>query len=312
MDKVNPDELSKLLRELNGLRDEAMWFLLILVMFGVLYLLVTKWLAERREQRLAEQKKERSQIYATSLDRLGDKVGALAEALNKHTDQEQVTTMQLNCTMSGVCETMSKVETAVRHLADKSAGVINRSDSIRMIRDRFVQNVFRDFCLIIETSLRENNFLANPESITRKVKTALGNVLLEARRYLGGYKLAVDPDPFFVARPDLNVERFVLCDTVWFHVEPICRRPHHDANLLREAIEEAFVIIENDIKDYVTVCCRGTDVQIDFRDASGGSAGESSASLHMSRTTRLLRTDAFPRSGTKPFEGGAGAGVTQA
>lgn len=285
---ANPEDVAKALREVNQLRVEAMYFLGGLALLLFLYFLISKFLANRREKETEESKGHRAEMYAKVQADQAVAINNLAQAFTDHVTAEKIVAHN----MVGVTQTLHKVETAMQTMITKQAGTLPRDDSIRMIRDRFIQNVYREFRSVLEWSMRENDYTGRPEYIKRKVKTALGDVLIEARQYLCSFNLSVDARRFFKTLPDPGGERFVLCDLVWKEVEPIFRQSHKNEIQLKQKIEEASLAVENVVKDYVTTCGHGTECHIDFRESL--KANKSGAQLMAARTTRLLETGAHP------------------
>lgn len=290
MDTTDAKQIVDIAQGLNQLRSDVLQFIITMTVLVVGYMVLSKVLAARAKRREEESKNARAQMYADAQKRQADAINSLAKAMQDHTTSDTAMATQLNTTMTNVGDVTSDLKGAVELLVAKNEGRINREDSVKMIRDRFITHVYREFTTIIEVSLRENDYVNRKAHVTRKVKTELGKVLIEARRYLASFNMSVDPAVFFQLAPDDHGERFILCDAVWSDVEGLFLRDHSTPAKLKQVTEEAYVIIENVIKDYVTQCGRGNNCSIDFRNP----ASESNAQLLMTRTTRLLEAESVP------------------
>lgn len=261
-------EWTDLIHEVNSLKIGAMLFIIGLVFTYALYLLIKRRLDQKEKADLEAVKTQRAEEFKKTFNKL-------ANAMTEHTQTEEAL-------LKGVGSSMEKVNLSVASLVAKSTGQISREDSILMIRDRFIRSVYRDFCSIVERSLTHNDYKNNSDNITRKVKTAMRNVLVDAQQFLSNFNLSVDPRKFFIQVPNQPMERYILCDMIWAEVEPLYTK----RTPVQERIEEAFLVIENVINDYLTTCGRSQEIRIGLRDPNNSSA--SLAGTLMKQTTRLM------------------------
>jgi hypothetical protein len=284
MVEVQAKDVQIVLREVNDLKVGAMIFLGIMTLIVLAYISWRHWLGLRRERDSEKSKERRAEQYTSAIT-------TLAESMNNHTAADEQSSMRLNNALFTVTTVVGKLDSSVNVLSAKTAGTINREDSVRMIRDRFLQNVFKEICMIVERSLSDNDYDKRRDFVARKVRTAIGEVLGEARAYLCSFNLSVDPNRFFQVDNSQSVERFLLCDLIWNDIETLYRMN----TPIKQRIEEAYLMIENSITDYVTKCNKNSDTQIHFREAKGDT---SSAHLLMARSTRLLtETGKYPSVG---------------
>ncbi len=273
------DEVKSLIKTIDEIKGDAKIFIGVLVFMYISFQAWRQWLTHKQKREEERGKEERARRYLEVGVKQAESISRLAESMSAHTVADVETTNKLNSTLISVEQTMETVHDGLGVLTARTSGQINRDDATKMIRDRFLQNIFKEISFVIERSLTENDYEKRKDFVARKVRTALGDILIEARKYLCGFNLAVDPTRFFMCEPNQSVERFILCDSIWKEIEPLFKKE----GTLKQRIEEAYLIIENVIGDYVTLCSRGTDSPIQVRRAH-----ESNAAVLMSRSTRLM------------------------
>lgn len=281
VETIQAKDVESLAKTINELKDSAKVFIGILILIFVAYQIWRQLLTHKREEAQEESKTNRAKQYLDMQVKQTEALSKLAESMTAHTASDVESANKLNNTLQSVETAIEKLDDGVSVLSAKTSGQINREDSTKMIRDRFLQNIYKEICMVIERSLTENDYEKRKDFVARKVRTALGDILIEARKYLCGFNLAVDPNRFFMCEPNqAGIERFTLCDSIWREVEPLFKKE----SSLKQRIEEAYLIVENVISDYVTLCGHGTDSPITFRRHRS----ESNAALLMAKTTRLL------------------------
>jgi hypothetical protein len=151
--------------------------------------------------------------------------------------------------MMHVDEAIGKVGTCMSALLMCQSGAINVVDSRRLCRDRFNKDIKRSIAYIVERSLAENDYANRRDFVSKKVRSAMGDILATAKEDLGSYNLAIESDDYFILDSNEHgLQRYLLCDEVWEEVEPLFSS-HTE---LKQRIEEANVIISNVVKDYLT------------------------------------------------------------
>jgi len=241
MDRMDPEQVRQLLRAVNDLRGDAMVFISLLVLFGLIYLTVRHYLSIRKERATEKMKQNRADQYANALT-------SISTAFTSQSAKSDMMMERLNNTMRDVNGSINKVDTCLVSLLTYTSGTINYQDSVRLVKDRFLKEIRRSVYYIIEKSLAENDYENRKEFVSKKVKTAIGDLLQECRDDLNSYKLAINPRDFFLVTREPGVERFLLCDMLWNEIESLYRSRVD----LRHKLEEANLNIENVIKDYLT------------------------------------------------------------
>lgn len=275
----NSTQTEELLKTVNSMRFEVLVLIAVCGIVWMVYTLTTKWIERKREKDIEEGKADRAKVYS-------DAMNGLSKAINQHTMEERQTTTEFISAISGLSEVSEKVDHSIGLLVSKTNGQITKRDSQRMIRNQLVRTVYRDVCFLAERSLTENRYAERATYVREKVKTAIGDMIAEARNELRAYPLSVVPDIFFKTYGDekSGSERFILCDHLWDAIEPHFRKN----TPLKERIEEAFLAIENTIKDYYSALYGEM-----FGDATKSAIMDvgSESSLMCARSTRLLEED---------------------
>lgn len=198
------------------------------------------WSKRKQTHETERAKERRGAMYAESLSGLRDAI----ESMRVSTDQRSK--MQ-NDSIDALNSNVSKLTTVIRGLVHKIDGRMSREDSARFIHHAFERDLYRDICLTVENSLRENDYASRQEYVARKIRTGIGEAMIEVREYLCSYPLAINPNDYFQTDAAVTGERFVLADLVWAVIEKQFRH----TSQLQHRIEEAFLLIENTIKDYL-------------------------------------------------------------
>lgn len=198
---------------------------------------------KRREAQDADASKERrAKAYGSTME-------ALRTAIINQTDLTERTAQQTQDVITSLAGNVSRLVQSIRTMSSKMDGKMSRNDSARFIHHVFEQDLFSDVCAVAERSLRENDYVARSVYVRDKIRTAIGESLIDARNTLSSYPLSLNANAYFVVNPDHAGERFVLVDLLWAVLEP---KFNHDAGILTHRIEEAYLAIENCLRDYTS------------------------------------------------------------
>ncbi len=242
--------------------DAVRWWLLlgiVLLALGATWAFFYYLRFRRDERREVEKgKAQRSVAYAGSLDDLRGTVTHLTAGVSKLTvaidasaDRAERNSAQNSKAVDHLSDNVAKMAQRLSSLVNKIDGRMSVQDSCRFIHHAFQHDLYREVCLILSAALRNNDYANRAQHVTRKVRTAMADAMTEARAYLTTYLLAVDPTEYFVVDQTASGERFVLVDQIWTAVEP---KFNHGAGSLEHRTEEANLLIENAIRDYVVAC----------------------------------------------------------
>lgn len=273
MGEPNISGIQKILDTLNTMKSGALFCLMVLAVITIIYLAWKYWLDYRKQMKIEESKEKRAKDYAKSMQNLSN-------SIQSHATAENATLEKINGTMETINNTIIKLDTGVDMLIMKASGTINKEDSIKIIRDRFINQVFHSFCTIIEHSLRVNNFERDEDMILVRVKLAMNKDAAMAYEYLRSYNLSIDSSKFFIC--DQDSKHFLLVDKIWNAIEPL----YSSRSSMDQKIEDAFALIENEVIDYVAQCAYENNINMNFRkDRSLATAAL------VEHTTRLMRRE---------------------
>jgi hypothetical protein len=272
----NASQTEELLKTVNSMRFEVLLLIVAMAVLWGVYQLVSKWLERRREKDTEDSKAARAEVYSKAMNNL-------ATAINQHTLEERTTSAEFIASLSGLTDLSDRVDQSLNLLVAKTNGQMNKRDSQRMIRNHLVRTAYREVCFIVERSLTENRFAERAAYVREKVKTAIGEIIAEARNELKTYPLSIAPEVFFKTYGDerSGSERFVLCDQLWDALEPMFKKQ----TPLRDRIEEAFLSVENVIKDYYSAIYNEA---FGFATKSAVMEVGSESAAMCARSTRLL------------------------
>ena len=283
MQEISANEVKEVFNAVNTLRTEAMIFIGSIAILAIIFFITRLVLNYRKERATEKAKSDRAEKYSGALT-------AVATAMNTHIVQSEEQGRQITEALDNFSRSSHQLQNTISILIERTSGTINREDSVRIVQECFTRHLYLDICFIVEQSLRHNNYEGHKEYVKRKVKTAMGDAIGEAKAYLSGLKLAEDANKFFLLVPNQPAERFLLCDLVWAEMEPLFERDHTESykecpEALTQKIEEAFLLIENTISDYLYKCSEqlGADAKQQRQKAKN-------ATSLMKHTTRLMET----------------------
>lgn len=185
-----------------------------------------------------------------SEERLTDVLGLLHTSMGSVGSGMAALSNSQEATSDAVITALTRTGNLVRGMSQKVNGRMSVNDSARIVQNTFEKVAFREICLLVERALRDNDYDNRQPYVERKIKTQIGESLTEIRETLASYPLGFDVRNFFLLDPSTPGERFSLCSDLWTRVEPLFRQ--HTA--INQRIEEAFLLIENGVRDYVSAC----------------------------------------------------------
>lgn len=243
---MNPDEAQGYAALANAINNMRVSVLVIMCSAGLCAFAM--WLWSRRAAQKAHQedatcrlKSDRELTHA--LSKLATSVSSLDKGVDRMSQKNQETT-------DVILMSLSKQGSTIRSLVSKLTSRMSVNDSARIVRNAFEKIAFRDICMVIERALRENDYTNRRGYVERKVKTAIAEVLSEVRETLATYPLGLEIREYFPLAPDVSGERFILAQSLWSRIEPLFI--HGDT--LENRIQEAFLLVENVVRDHVTMC----------------------------------------------------------
>ncbi len=270
MDAPNVDaaQVEQVLLAMNQLRNVVLFAILGtgVIVFGLWQFFT--WFGRRSEiQRdldIEESKNRRAAAFNRCIGDMGKTVERLGVMIEKHTDDEEHQTNNLASSMGDLSMCVASLDKHVKDLRDRQAGVINHTDSLRIIEDKFDQYVKHEVVRVFDYSLRQNDWDNRADAIRNRIKTEIGDILKTAQRAIGEYKLSVDTTPYFRTTHTERGIRFQLCDDLWDEVEGLYAE-HGDVD---QRAGEMRVIVANTIADAVAVAA--SQVNDIYRVAAAG------------------------------------------
>lgn len=232
----------------NALNNMRISILVIVSVVGLVAFGMWLWsrhMSQKVREDEATKRHDAEDKHTTALSRLG----AAVEHMSQWVDALQ---REQAATSDAVVTSLAKTGTLVRSLANKINGRVNLNDSVRIVSHAFEKIVFREVCIVLEHALRENDYENRKDYVERKIKTQVGEVLADIRETLASYPLGLDIRTYFPIDTSAPGERFILCQSLWDRIAPLFMGKTPVAH----RIEEAFLLIENTVRDHVMSCYR--------------------------------------------------------
>lgn len=234
---MGKDELQAtrdLVSTINSLDQNKFYIIAVLaVIVGIGYLI--KWYVTQKSQ-------QKTDNLLTSLT---NSITSFSRVLDKHESA------------SGV--RMERLTTVMEEIRDRQKNIIGKTDSIRIIINKFNDVVKREIIGIFEWSLINNDYKARKPFVKRKIKTALADHIMMAKKSLSEFNLSVDLEQFFITyknQEDQNVH-LKLVDLLWDEVEPIYERVNPSGEeehkiFVDQQLEEMQIAVNNVITAELT------------------------------------------------------------
>lgn len=312
---------------LNTLRMEVLLILVIVVLLWRLFAYMERR-AEKREKaaensaRVKEEAAIRKEKSARA-SKLTKALDNLATSLTTHDKNEGEAISGVNSALIAQTETLKEqtealhaVRTRLKEVSRKTKGMMSPNEGLTVV-EAYYSKVCRSVQYLFERSLRENDFAARSDYISRLVRTRIADVLAAEReelRTLG--TLGIDADRIFPtyvnqdsthrishvglepvqtpphgtpSEPPTSAipggERFLLCDVIWDSVVhcyqsqvPEGATQREKESDLRARIAEAQLVIENTMKDHYTALAK------QIHEATGNQNDEGTSTFSRPKT----------------------------
>lgn len=248
------------------LENMKWWFgAFLLVAFIVLRVMKSydRKVEKKIDSQKDQQKSTRAATFANALEGLGSAIRDSQKELSKdiHYAQEE--------TYKRFHEVNDKIENLTR----KTRGIMTFTESMGLI-EAFFSNFTRFSVDTLKQSIKENNFSKFRDHIKVRVKTQLGQMLVQIRTELEQVRsFGINVEEFFVSyinmTSDDNIDvsdpsssrlgrydRFVLIERIWEKVEPYYKAQGSDtpegAKIdLSHRLEAAEMTIRTEVADYL-------------------------------------------------------------
>lgn len=153
---------------------------------------------------------------------------------------------------------MDRLVSVMEEIRDRQKNVISKSDSVRIVLNKFNDVIKKEIIVALEWSIKNNNYVARKEFVRKKIKTAIAEIIMLARRSLSEFKLSIDLDQFFITytnERDGNIH-YKLVDQIWDEIESIYHKDRYQANeqgsVLNQQLEEMEIAVNNIITAELT------------------------------------------------------------
>lgn len=243
---TNPQEYVPILKAWGELRDVAIWGLIILGVMIAICFIVYIIIQSKKAKIAAEAKNHRAKTISSSNDKLSSSIDEMKNSIIQLTSVIQGQ-RQINEEM--VWPTLDGLKSEINKLSSKTSGIIDRHDSINIIRIVFFKAIYyevRDH-LNEFMFIKESDFKTREQYLADKARTNIGEVLGKYKGTLQGFKLSINPNLFFKLDSTESTERFILVDIIWSDLKTYLNsqlRPE-------QKFEEISLKLFNIIKDYL-------------------------------------------------------------
>jgi hypothetical protein len=150
---------------------------------------------------------------------------------------------------------ISRVIDILEEISDRQRNIISKSDSIRIVLNKFNDVIKDEVIDIFEWSLVNNNYDTRSDFVRKKIKSAIAGVVGLGRQSLSEFSLSIDLEQFFITYvnpKDKNVH-YKLVDQLWEEVEPIYHRDHYEGKRVEDQqVEEMQIAVSNIITAELT------------------------------------------------------------
>lgn len=222
--------MESLAKTLSDIDQNKLWIVAIVVIIAIISYSL-KWYFGWKGKQHVE----------SSLTKMSDFVTAMAKMLTDHESSSGQRT--------------AKLITVLEEIRDRQRNVIGKSDSIRIILNKFNDVIKREIINIFEWSIINNDYKGRADFVRKKVKTALADNISIAQKSLNEFNLSLDLDQFFITYVDERTRNihFKLVDQLWDEVEPIYHKEHYRGSKITEQqLEEMQIAVNNVITAELT------------------------------------------------------------
>lgn len=246
---MDPSDVTTLADAISGLK---WWSLGLLVLAFVVwrgFLFFEK--KEERKLKSFEQKNknDRNDKFVNVLSKQAGAINTLSSSISENTTLISSNYQDLKISIDTNSDRLMSLTNEVHELKDKTSGIMSVDDSLSIIGTYF-SHISREVSFILAQSLSENDFDNRADFISKKVRTSIADVVVEARKNVCNIEtLCIDPRRFFkiyINEDNLSGERFILCDLIWNAVVPIYKKDY----TLKMKIQESKLLVKNVTNDY--------------------------------------------------------------
>lgn len=237
---VSISDIQKVAESVNSLKSEGMIFLVVMTLMIIIYMILDKFFAWRKESQISDQKNKRVEAQLQAFNKLSENLNVMKSELQSQG------AVRLNH-FSAMIETQGKVNAQLSEMNKKIRGIIPDIDASNIIKVYFNNIIRREVSYLVEAQIIENGFIENSDFIRVKMKTNIGELLRKCADELKGLKLPLPVKNIFVSYNDDDGERYQICDLIWEPISVILASKKDKS----KKIEEAKIVISNVVNDYI-------------------------------------------------------------
>jgi uncharacterized protein YoxC len=241
--------------------------------------------SEAATARSEASKNDRAKMMRSAWEQLAREVAGMRTDLQK----QYQTTDSMASSVKTLSGSVSELHSAIRDVANRQHGGINRGDSIRIVEHAINETLQREVVDIFSYSLRKNDYANRADFIKQRVKTLIGQVIVRIAANLREYRhLSINPACYLAYYRDESTRgvRFKIVDRLWDGVEPLYRAPHPPEGD-DPRLDEMRITVANIVADVLTAGRNAAeniyadDSEVERQDPSSlfrGNAAEDTAS----------------------------------
>lgn len=237
---ISPQEIQAISDSVNSLKTGGMVFIVAMTVIILLYMIISKYFAWKKEKIISDQKAARIDAQIKAFENLNDNMSIMK---NQLVTQGESTKNHNEAMLMA----QNRVNSQLDEMNKKIKGIIPDVDAAKIIKVYFNTIIKKEVSYLIEAQIIKNGFEGNEESIRREIKTNIGEVLDRCLEELRGLKLPISVRSIFLTYTDDSGERYQICDLIWTGVRPVLARGGEKPR----NISDAKIILTNIINDYI-------------------------------------------------------------
>jgi hypothetical protein len=242
---VTAQDIQNVSDAVNSLKISGMIFIIALSLIIVSYFIISKILAWKKEKMISDQKSARVEAQIRSLNAINANLSLMNENL--------VTIKTESKTHSeGTLVVQNRLIEQLEMMSKKIKGIIPDADTGKIINVYFNTIIKKEISYLVETQIIKNGWKESSDFIKKRMKLNIREILDRCQSELKGLKLPLSVRSIFLTYNDGDNERYQISDIIMDSIEPILARGGDK----EKNIEEAKVVIESKLKDYITPVIR--------------------------------------------------------
>lgn len=120
-------------------------------------------------------------------------------------------------------ECMQALVSLTKEMRDRQADIINKTDSLRIIRDKIKNMLEAEIMTAVGWSIDHNHYEDDPAFVRKQIKSDIAKHVDRTKKSIKEFNLAIDIDKYFdsyIDKTDNNNMHYAIVDKIWDLVEP--------------------------------------------------------------------------------------------